>query len=218
MSYSQGGLFTDPDQTTKYHRVSLRELISSKNCRSDVNLSHRETGRDDSSCMERARALSANINLLFVAFMAFQLTGAGQKRGESQRRKYSRKKISPLCLAPVAQYSQLRTAHSSWPRVNVSIRQDETGFLLCESQWMVYILRQIGIVFFLSNRLSVPGVPLTLLSWWLPLSGCLLCTKAPAVRQSYYSIKPSGNGMMCNDVVFYFLSCIIWAHLTSCSS
>lgn len=83
---------------------------------------------------------------------------------------------------------------------------------------VIYILKQIGIVFFLCHRLSVPGVLLTLLPWWLPLSGSLLCTKAPGVTESYYTIRHSGNGMMCNDVVFYFLSCIIWAHLTCCSS
>lgn len=37
-----------------------------------------------------------------------------------------------------------------------------------------------------------------------PLRLSLLCTKAPAVTKSHYTIKPSGNGMMCGNVVLSF--------------
>lgn len=133
----------------------------------------------------------------FMAHSFLMLAKKESKRGEN------RWKNSFLRLAPVAQYSQLRTAWS-WPGVNVLIRQDEKVSRNVKAGQMIYILKQIGIVFFFRYRLSVPAVLLTQLPWCLPLSGSLLCTEAPAVTESYYTIKPSGNGMMCNDVVSYF--------------
>lgn len=156
------------------------------------------------------RGLSTNMNLSWIIAL---WCWPGKRVTEGK----NRWKNSLLRLAPVAQYLQLRTAWS-WPRINVSMQQEEKISQNVKSQQMCYMLKQIGIVFFLCHRLSVSGELLTRLQWWLPPSDSLLCTKAPVVAESYYTIKPSGSGMMCNDVVSHFLSCIIWAHLTSCSS
>lgn len=55
-----------------------------------------------------------------------------------------------------------------------------------------------------------------------PLSGRLLCIRAPAMMESYYNFQPSGIGVMHSDVLLClflsFFSIITWIHLTSCSS
>lgn len=107
----------------------------------------------------------------FMAYSSLMLAKKGSQRGKNSW------KTAPCVWHLLTNNSQRRTA-GSWPRVNVSIRQNEKVSPNVKADKIIYILKQIGIVFFLRYRLSVHGVLLTLLSWWLPLSSSLLCTKA----------------------------------------
>lgn len=140
-----------------------------------MNLSDEETGRNKTSRVillapwERERALSCNMNLSWSVALWCWPKKRKWKRGENWW------KNSLVPLPPVAQYSQLRTGWS-WPGGKCVSAARRKGFLARESRQMIYMLKQTAIVFLLP---LVPGLLLTLLPWWLPLSTSLCSALKP---------------------------------------
>lgn len=73
------------------------------------------------------------------------------------------------------------------------------GFSGCVGQRTICLLKQIGIVFFLRYRLSSPSV-----LWHCRHDDCLDQAVCSSVAESYYTMEPGGNGMICYDVVSSF--------------
>lgn len=130
-----------------------------------MNLSREEAGRHKTSSLHGAS--ESPLHHQHESFMAYSSLTLAKKESQRGRNKW---KIAPCVWHLLPNNSQLRTAWS-WPRVNVSIRQNEKVSLNARANKLELSFP------------SVTGYPFPVCSWHCCHDDFLylLCTKAPAV-------------------------------------
>lgn len=141
-------------------------------------------------------------SLLHESFMAYRPLMPSKKKSQRGKNIYINEKTS-FCVWHLLPNIQLRLYFN--PGSMCQYSKTKRFLWMCRPMSGLYTETNWNCLFPLCYRLSGPPVLLTLLSWWLHLSGSLHGTKAPLVTESHYTIKPGGNGSVCNAVVSYIV-------------